>query len=197
MMSIPDSKSYRGFTDLAKLQVRGKDYEIIVSPRARSRVAVIAPHGGRIEPRTSKIARAIAGDEFNLYLFEGIRPSKNYTALHLASHLFDEPECLALIAQCSFVVAVHGCEGGDERVLLGGLNVTLKNQLAAALGDASVVFETSGHRFPATDPGNICNRGLSCKGVQLECTGTLRGSSAEARVVSAVRSVLAGLDAAA
>lgn len=196
-MSVPDAKSYRGFADLMKHHVRGKDYDIVLSPRPPSRVAVIAPHGGRIEPRTSEIARAIAGDEFNLYLFEGIRPSKNYTALHLASRLFDEPECLALIARCLFVVAIHGCKGADERVLLGGLSATLKNQLAVALGEASVAFQTDGHHFPATDQNNICNRGLTRRGVQLELTGPLRGSAIEARVVSSVRSVLLGLDAAA
>ena len=91
----------------------------------------------------------------------------------------------------------HGCEGADKRVLLGGLDATLKKQLAAALGDASVTVETKGHRFPATDPANICNRGLTRRGVQLELTGPLRGSAVEARVASAVRSVLVGLDAAA
>ncbi len=196
-MSVPEVKSYGGFADLAKHQARGKDYEIIVSPRPTSRVAVIAPHGGCIERRTSEIACAIAGDQFNLYLFEGIRPSKNYTALHLTSHLFDEPECLVLIAQCQFVVAIHGCDGADKRVLLGGLNGTLKKQLATALGDANVTVQTNGHHFPATEPSNICNRGLTRRGVQLELTGPLRGSAVEARVVSAVRSVLVGLGAAA
>jgi phage replication-related protein YjqB (UPF0714/DUF867 family) len=178
-----------------KHQARGKDYEIVVSPRPASRVAVIAPHGGRIERGTSEIARAIAGDEFNLYLFEGIRPSKNYTALHLTSRLFDEPECLALIAQCPLVLALHGCGGADERMLLGGLDVTLMNQLAAALSHANVTVQTNGHRFPATDPSNICNRGLARRGVQLELTGRLRGSAVAARVISVVRFVLIGLDA--
>jgi phage replication-related protein YjqB (UPF0714/DUF867 family) len=195
--SVPDAKSYRGFADLAKHQARGKDYDILVSPRPASRVAVIAPHGGRIERGTSEIARAIAGDEFNLYLFEGIRPSKNYTALHLTSRLFDEPECLALIAQCPFVVAIHGCNGQDERVLLGGGDFTLKNQLAAALGDANVLVQANGHQFPATDPSNICNRGRTRRGAQLELTAPLRRSCGRARVVSAVRAVLVGLNAAA
>lgn len=140
-MNIPNAKSYTGFSDLANHQARGKHYEIVVLQRPKSRVAVIAPHGGSIERRTSEIARAIAGDTFNLYVFEGIRRSNNYTALHLTSHLFDEPECLALIVQCPFVVAIHGCDGVDERVLLGGLDATLKKQIAAALGGANVPFK--------------------------------------------------------
>lgn len=196
MMNAADAKTYRGFADLAKSQVRGKDYEIVVCPRG-SRVVVIAPHGGRIEPGTSEIARAIAGDDFNLYLFEGIKPSGNYTSLHLSSHFFDEPQCLDLVAQCHFVVAIHGCTGADERVLLGGLDDTLKSQLASALAEANVAAEITKHRFPGTDPNNICNRGYSGRGTQLELTDPLRGSASEARVVSAVRSVLVDVCAAA
>ncbi len=191
-MIIPDAKFYRGFADLKKHQVRGKDYKIEVLRRPTSRVAVIAPHGGLIEPRTSEIARAIAADDFHLYLFEGIRPSNNYATLHLTSHLFDEPGCLALIRQCPVVVAIHGCKGMDERVLIGGLNIRLKKQLAAALNDAGVTAHTDGHAFPAEDADNICNRGLTGSGVQLEFSIRLRGSASEACAISAIRKVLVG-----
>ena len=196
-MSIPDAKLYKGFADLARLQVRGKDYEIVALSRPASRVAVIAPHGGAIERRTSEIARAIAGDDFHLYLFEGIRPSNNYAALHLTSHLFDEPECLAIIGQRPVVVAIHGCNGTDERVLVGGRHVELKNRLAAAIRGVGVTAETEGHAFPAMDANNICNRGLTGQGVQLEFSAALRGAAVEAHAISAVRSVLVSLNAAA
>lgn len=196
-MTTPNAKLYKGFADLAKSQVRGKDYEIVALSRPASRVAVIAPHGGAIERGTSQIARALAADDCHLYLFEGIRPSNNYAALHLTSHLFDEPECLAIIGQCPVVVAIHGCNGTVERVLMGGLNVALKNQLAAAIRGVGVTAETDGHAFPATDANNICNRGLTGKGVQLEFSAALRGAAAEVRIVSAVRSVLVSLNAAA
>lgn len=190
-MNIPNAKSYRSFADLAKHQIRGKDYEIVVLSRPACCVAVIAPHGGSIERQTSEIARAIAADDFQLYLFEGIRSSNNYAALHLTSHFFDEPECLMAIAQCPFVVAIHGCKGTNEEVLLGGLNFDLKTQIATALSNANVAVQTENHRFLATDSYNICNRGLTRKGVQLELTASLRDSpTAVARVVSAVRSVL-------
>lgn len=193
-MTTPDAKLYKGFADLAKCQERGKDYEIVALPRPTSRVAVIAPHGGAIERRTSQIAIALAADDCNLYLFEGIRPSSNYAALHLTSHLFDEPECLAIIGRCPVVVAIHGCNGTDERVLTGGLNFALRDQLAAAIRGVGVTAETEGHAFPATDANNICNRGLTGKGVQLEFSATLRGATTEERVISAVRSVLVSLN---
>ena len=56
-------------------------------------MAVVAPHGGGIERATSAIARAIAGGDHNLYLFEGRLPSLNYERLHLTSHRYDEPQC--------------------------------------------------------------------------------------------------------
>ena len=189
-MSVPDARSYRGFADLEAAQVRGRDYEIDVQRRPASPVAVIAPHGGRIEDGTSEIARAIAADDFNLYLLEGTRPSLNYRALHLTSHRFDEPECLRLLAACRFVVAIHGCDGRDQRVLLGGRDVALKERLVAALAGERLVALGDGHRFPALHPDNVCNRGATGSGVQLEITHPLRRSREAVRLAAAVRAVL-------
>lgn len=189
----PDARSYRSFADLAKAQVRGTDYEILAVQRS-SRVAVIAPHGGKIEAGTSPITRAIAGEDFSLYLFEGIKRSGNFRSLHLGSRFFDEPQCLDLLAGCQFVVALHGCRGMDERVLLGGLDSTLKGRLADALAGEGVAVETTGHRYPAINPNNVCNRGASRRGAQLELTGPLRRSARAALVVSAVRSALLRVD---
>lgn len=114
--------SYKGFQDLAEAQVEGTDYRVHVRANAGSSVAVIAPHGGSIEQYTSDIARAIAGAEFNLYLFEGIRRAGNYAALHLTSHKFNEPRCLELLSKCDHVIAIHGCRGEEQQVLVGGLD---------------------------------------------------------------------------
>ena len=99
MSNSPDSRTYRNFADLSRAQVRGRDYEISVRRRPRSSVAIIAPHGGEIEDGTSEIAAAIAADDHHLYLFEGLRQSRNYHALHLTSHLFDEPGTLDQVAR--------------------------------------------------------------------------------------------------
>lgn len=82
------ASGYMGYADLAKSKTEGKDYKVLLRPVAGSSSAVIAPHGGRIEHYTSDIARGIAGDDFNLYLFEGVRLSGNYSTLHLTSHRF-------------------------------------------------------------------------------------------------------------
>jgi phage replication-related protein YjqB (UPF0714/DUF867 family) len=186
---------YRSYSELAKHEVEGIDFAITVFWRSFSAVAVIAPHGGKIESHTSEIARAIAGKDFNLYLFEGIKKRGNYTALHITSRRFDEPSCLELLSTCPFVIAIHGCVGHDDRVFLGGLDNTLKDKVAIELLQAGVNVQNDGHHFQATDPGNICNRGQANKGVQLELTGALRKNSNWQRVAEAVRAALLPLQA--
>src|SRR6516164_10197773 len=124
---------YRCYADLARAQVEGSDFNVRVQRRPESAVAILAPHGGAIEAGTSEIARAVAGSEFNLYLFEGLRASGSYAALHLTSHRFDEPQCLALLAGCDQVIAIHGCRGAGPEALLGGLDGVLKERIGAAI----------------------------------------------------------------
>jgi phage replication-related protein YjqB (UPF0714/DUF867 family) len=86
------------------------------------------------------------------------------------------------------------CKGSSETVLMGGLDYGLKTQLADRLRKIGVEVEMHGHRYPATDPNNICNRGKLAKGVQLELTPRLRSNAVERGLVDAVRSVLLSLD---
>lgn len=189
-MNLPNAKTFRSFADLTKHHKQGRDYDIVILKHTASKIAVIAPHGGAIERRTSEIARAIAADDFHLYLFEGIRESENYNTLHLTSHFFDEPKCLALIETCPYVISIHGCIDASEKVFVGGLNIPLKNHLSIALRKADVPVETTGHQFPAIEPSNICNRGSTGKGVQLEFSTAIRGSIKEPLAIQAIRSVL-------
>ncbi len=188
---------YRSYSELVEHEIEGIDFTITVFRRPFSAVAVIAPHGGGIESRTSEIARAIAGEDFNLYLFEGIKKRGNYATLHITSRRFDEPSCLELLSTCPFVISIHGCVGHDERVLLGGRDHSLKDKVAAELRQTGVDVQNDGHHFQATDPSNICNRGQSNRGVQLELTQALRRSANERRVAEAVRAALLPLQAAA
>jgi len=181
----------RCYGELARRYTEGVDYAVHVTSRARSRVAVLAPHGGRIEGRTSEIARLIAGDEHGLYLFEGLRTTgDNFDCLHLASHWFDEPRALDLVARCDTVVAVHGYAARGPDVLLGGLNERLKDEVARALAAIGVSCSIDGHRFPGRHPSNICNRGRSGEGVQLELSEELREAGEWSGLAGAVRAVL-------
>jgi phage replication-related protein YjqB (UPF0714/DUF867 family) len=185
------ANDFQCYGDLARRFTEGVDYAVHVRFREQSRVAVLAPHGGRIEGRTSEIARLIAGDEHRLYLFEGLRSTgDNFECLHLGSHFFDEPRALELIADCDIVVAVHGYAASGPDVLLGGLNEALKRRIAQALTVAGFTCLTDGHRFPGSHPRNICNRGRSGAGVQLELSKELRKAGDCTALAAAVRGVL-------
>ena len=144
--------------------------------RRPSPVAVIAPHGGKIERGTSAIAVAIAASDYCLYSFEGRKPARNRD-LHITSTHFDEPRCLRLISVCDHVVAIHGCKGDEQLVYLGGRDLVLGIAIREYLHAAGIM--TGNHDNPnlkGTDPNNICNRGRRRKGVQLEITSGLRSS---------------------
>jgi phage replication-related protein YjqB (UPF0714/DUF867 family) len=184
---------YECYADLALAQVEGADFKVSVQRRAESSVAILAPHGGGIEAGTSEVARAVAGLQFNLYSFEGIRATGNYAALHLTSHRFDEPRCLELLSACDHVITIHGCRGNRPQVLLGGLDAELKERVCAAITAAGIEARLDGHGFRAVHPRNICNRGRRGAGVQLELTSALRLADSNPALVNALRAVLLAL----
>ena len=61
-----------------------------------------------------------------------MRRAGNYGALHLTSHLFDEPLCLALLSNCDLVVAIHGCQGAQQSAPVGGLDDSLAATVTAS-----------------------------------------------------------------
>lgn len=186
------AKDFGSYADLAAAYERDKDYRIVRMPRPTSATAVLAPHGGGIEAYTSDIARAIAGDDFGLYVFEGLLRAGNFAALHLSSELFDEPDCLQMLGTCDRVVTVHGCGVDGEIVLLGGGDDALRGAIAAQLEAVGVRFDDAPARLAGADPRNICNRGRTGRGVQLEVSMGLRRSQRRAVLVQAVRKVLLG-----
>jgi phage replication-related protein YjqB (UPF0714/DUF867 family) len=99
-----------------------------------------------------------------------------------------------LISGCDTVIAVHGYAAPGPDVLLGGLNEQLKWQMAQALAAAGLSFLTDGHRFPGRDPRNVCNRGRTGEGVQLELSDGLREAGDWSGFIDAVRAVLGNLD---
>lgn len=182
---------YSCYDDLARHHTEDVDYAVHTRRPHYFRIAILAPHGGRIEGGTSEVARLIAGDEHGLYLFEGLRTSAdNFERLHLTSHYFDEPRCLDLIAGCDTAIAVHGYAAAGPDVLLGGRDERLKQALAPALAAQGLSVLTEGHRYPGRDPRNVCNRTRSGRGVQVELSDRLRKSRDWSGLVRAVRAVL-------
>ena len=192
MRSLPEHPS---FIALAAAHVEGRDFNRLVRPVEQSSVVVIAPHGGRIEPRTESIAAQIAGTDFNLYCFISHLPAQSAN-LHITSRNFDDPACLTLVASCTYVVAVHGWSGQREALLIGGLDTALGGRLARSARTIGVETLTKSAALSGTHPRNICNRGASGRGVQLELTMALRRSEKLPSLVSAIRSALLQCDGA-
>ena len=186
------SDGYKGYDDLARAYEEGRDYSVICIERPGSRVAIIGPHGGKIERGTSDVAKAIAADDFHLYLLEGIRKSGNYAALHLTSTRFDEPRCLQLLSVSDHVVTIHGCLGETPEVQIGGLDTDLKLRIRGELAKNHVNAVIAEGRFAARQQSNICNRGREAVGVQLELSRGLRLSGNAEGVVTSVRAALLG-----
>jgi phage replication-related protein YjqB (UPF0714/DUF867 family) len=184
-------KPYESFKALAARERLGLDYDIILRKRPDSSTAVLAPHGGAIERGTSMIARAMAEDDLNLYCFEGLKARGN-AVLHLTSHQFDEPSGLELVSACCRVVAVHGCAGPVPRICLGGLDTELREQIARELLRLGLPALLEGHEYAGEHPMNICNRGATGRGVQIEISPDLRTGSAAKSIAQGVRRVLVG-----
>lgn len=180
---------YLNYEALAAAEEEGVDFEIVVVKRIPPRVVLIAPHAGGIEPRTGPIAREIAGTALSLYCFRGLKKNGNRD-LHVTSHQFNELRCLNLINDHEWVVAIHGCEKAEDHVFLSGLDKPLINDLEVELSQAGIKVETSGHKYTATLPNNICNRGKSNAGVQFELSPSFRKGNRVAAFVNAVRAVL-------
>jgi len=165
---------YPDFDALSRNETSGTDFRIRLR-RAKTAFALVAPHGGGIEAGTSEIADAIACEEFSFYAFDGLKRSGN-SDLHITSTRFDEPLCLTVVGQSDIVITIHGEASEDgEGVFLGGLD----EQLGPAIGTAlqNTGFDVRRHPNPelqGREPENVCNRGRSGKGVQLELSRAVR-----------------------
>ena len=183
---------YKSFAELLRGERENKDFKILVGDR-NSDTTILAPHGGKIESMTSEIAHAVAGQEFNLYCFEGIKRNRNYEALHITSHRFDEPLCLRLLSRSRHVFTIHGCDGNDNAVYIGGRNKAMKKILALRFQEAGFTAHEGNHAFSGDETTNICNLGTTGEGIQLELTKRLRDSSAVYEFASALRSMILSL----
>lgn len=182
---------YASFAELSQNEEEGKDFRIRFIDRPESRAIILAPHGGEIESGTSDIAELIAGEDHSLFCFEGLKPDGENRGLHITSHRFDHPRCIAMTAVRDVVIGIHGCMG-DAQIFVGGLDAELTHGLAIHLKGAGFTVRSDGHRYPGRHPQNICNRGATGRGAQLEVTYDLRAAEYRERIATAVRAALAG-----
>lgn len=186
LTEIPE---YQSFEALAAEHIEGRDFSRNVQWVKGSGIAVIAPHGGRIEPFTDVAAANLAGADFSLYSFSS-NLQTNEANLHIASHKFDDPVCLRLVAAHSCVVAIHGWRKEGQALLVGGLDTELGGEIVLAARELGINTCTDGGKLSGTHPRNICNRGKSGRGVQLEMSMGLRRSERLPRLLKLLREVL-------
>jgi phage replication-related protein YjqB (UPF0714/DUF867 family) len=182
---------YSNFASLRAEEVEGVDFRIVEYARSGAETVVIAPHGGAIEAHTSDIARQIAGLAHSYYAFEGTKRSANRN-LHITSHNFDEPRALKIVSAHKRVLAVHGCMGEEQIVYVGGRDLALVSRLMVMLEAFGIASQASGHAYLGVSPSNICNRGQSGAGVQLELPMPLRRGEMAMRIIKAAQQMLDG-----
>jgi phage replication-related protein YjqB (UPF0714/DUF867 family) len=163
---------YGSFRTLNRTEQEGRDYRKVMEDRGTGMV-ILAPHGGEMEPGTSEVAQALAGTDLSLYCFESLK-GEHGRRLHITSVQFDEPDCIALVRQAETVVAVHGCKGDEAIVYVGGLDEALIERLIGALEAAGFDAREDNSHHAGNSVENICNRGRSGRGIQLELSTGLR-----------------------
>lgn len=169
---MPDE--YMTYCAMAAVQQEGRDFVVDYAVRT-SAVAILAIHGGKIEPHTDELARDIAGDDFSYYVLRGQRASENMRFLHIASERFEEPRVLEVLRASQNVVSLHGAAHARQPfVMMGGLDNELRDTITAALEGAGFSLRQPPRRLAALSSTNVCNRGRRRVGVQLELSAHLR-----------------------
>lgn len=173
----------------------------------RSRVGVLAPHGGSLERGTDTIAAA-AAERVGASLYAVRQPPDLYW--HVPSVAFDpaaSPALAAFIGHVESVVAIHGYgrRGMWTTLLVGGRNRTLAARLSGALrtalGDGFTVvddLEAIPRRLRGLHPRNPVNLPRHA-GAQLELPPRVRSGTGaptyrpayEVAVIDALATVIA------
>ena len=160
--------TYKDFKELSDTESEGTDYQIDFQDRGTD-FAIIGIHGGEIEPDTEAVVRNIAGADLSYYIF-----LSNAERQHITSINFDESRCINLIAKSKGVVSIHGKNGEGEFVMLGGLDQNLISKTKNALTKLGFEVRPTTSTVMGIDPRNVCNRGASGQGLQIEMSRQLR-----------------------
>lgn len=177
------------FVKFFKDKKEGIHFKVELQLVENSDIAIIAIHGGLLEFGTETIAREIAKTDYNYYIFIGLKAS-SYEEMHLTSSQFDDERCLSIIKNCSTVISIHGYKDLEGPILVGGLNHSLKEILCEEFKKNGISAEIATTRLTGTSPHNICNKGRSQKGVQLEIPIGLRDWKNGLSIAAVVRSVI-------
>lgn len=165
---------YSSFVELYLVEKNGSDYLKQAVKRA-SNCLIMAPHGGKIEPGTSELAKAVASEDHSLFLFEGIR-KRPHNDLHVTSHKYDDEEAIEIVSEHAVVVAFHGRRDRDDpaTVHVGGLDAATRDAIISELALEGFNAAVGCGELAGEHEKNICNRGSRSSGVQLEVPKSLR-----------------------
>ncbi len=161
------------FNELSAIKKEGKDFEIKLRA-GTSDALVMAIHGGTIEPGTSELADATAGEKHSYYSFTGLRD--DYVSLHLTSTEFDEPRLLVLTKQAKNCLGLHGLKDDQIDFCIGGANAEKRKSYFKLLSQKFPKWRTCELCCPpnlGTALKNVVNRCQSV-GVQIEMGQSLR-----------------------
>jgi phage replication-related protein YjqB (UPF0714/DUF867 family) len=164
---------YPDFSALRAANTEGLDYSREAYDRG-SKVGVFAIHGGDIETATARIARRVAGKDFNLYIFNGWHGRSNGD-LHITATNFDDPESVRIASASLLGISIHAQADRGAWVCVGGSNAAAAALVARRLDAAGFQTETPCARLAGTSGKNIVNRAAD-GGVQLEITLRLLAS---------------------
>jgi phage replication-related protein YjqB (UPF0714/DUF867 family) len=138
----------------------------------KSRVTIMAPHGGFIEAGTSALARSVAGSRYNLFDFQGLKAEAG-ADLHVTSTRFRDPDLSCLLRRSCVAVSIHSMGPANESVVwLGGRNKTLKQLVLEHLQKAAFAVNPDSPLYRGESPKNVVNLALH-EGVQLELSDEL------------------------
>jgi phage replication-related protein YjqB (UPF0714/DUF867 family) len=181
------------------LCTEGASYHVSLDASAPDMtMAVIAPHGGKIEPNTDVIALGLA-DELALPHFVfvahasdscldkyGGATRSNHRALHITSVHFNDSRAESLMRSVNRGVAVHGHGRDANKLCVGGITPALRTAFKSYYdtyakkhspsGATAVIATTDGdcEGIAGTAPANISNRSQVGAGLQLELSSTFR-----------------------
>lgn len=159
--------TYPDFTALRAANTEGLDYSREFYDRG-SKVAVFAIHGGDIETATARVARRVAGKDFNLYIFNGWHGRSNGD-LHITAVNFDDADSVRLATASVLGIALHAQTDRGAWICVGGSNAAAAVLVTRRLEAAGFQAETPCPRLPGTSGKNLVNR-PAAGGVQLEIT---------------------------
>jgi len=149
------SEPYSSYSQLVLNTTQEIDYIVDVQQPSQE-MALVAIHGGAIEPLTGEIVRAVAGERYSHYVFDG-RRDYEIEALRIPLLRYDEMRLKALLQRSLAAVVIDGSPEQESVVHLGGGNRPLLAHVRAALEDLGWAPERLTLPGASYTPGRLYN----------------------------------------